>query len=382
MKKNKKKVAVVTVGRSDWGIYYPILQEIKKRKNLELKIIASGGHLSKQYGYTIKEIEKDGFKISEKVQMLLSSDDPISISTSIGLGVIGFAKAYEKIKPDIILVLGDRFEMLSSAIAALPLKIPIAHIHGGEETQGAFDNVIRHSITKMVHIHFTSTKEYAKKIEKMGEEKWRIFNVGAPSLENLKRIKFLKEKELEKKLNFPLNPKPLLVTLHPVTMELENTRYYIQQLLKALKKTNFPLIFTMPNPDTYNSIIRKEIINFSKGYKNCKVFENLGTQIYFNLMKYSLAMVGNSSSGIIEAPSFKLPVVNIGTRQKGRIKAKNVIDVGYSFNEILKGIEKATSKEFINTLKNLKNPYENGNSSKKIADILEKIQLDQRLFLK
>lgn len=382
MKKNKKKVAVITVGRSDWGIYYPIITEIKKRKNLELKIIASGSHLSKHYGYTIKDIERNVFKISEKVQMLLCSDDPISISTSIGLGVIGFAKAYEKIKPDIILVLGDRFEMLSSVVGAVPLKIAIAHIHGGEETQGAFDNVIRHSITKMAHIHFTSTKEYAKRIEKMGEEKWRIFNVGAPALENFKRIKFLKEKELEKNLNFPLNPKPLLVTFHPVTMELENTRYYIQQLLKALKKTNFPLIFTMPNPDTFNSIIRKEIINFSKGYKNCKVFENLGTQIYFNLMKYSLAMVGNSSSGIIEAPSFKLPVVNIGTRQKGRVKARNVIDVGYSANEILKGIEKATSKEFINTLENLRNPYENGNSSKKIADILEKIQLDQRLLLK
>lgn len=382
MLKNRRKIAVITVGRSDWSIYFPILKHIKKRKNLELKLIVSGSHLLKKFGYTIMDIERDGFEVSEKVKMLLSSDEPISISKSIGLGVIGFAKAYENLKPDIILVLGDRFEMFSAVVSAIPLKIPIAHIHGGEETKGAFDNVIRHSITKIAHLHFTSTREYAKRIQRMGEEKWRIFNVGAPSLENLKRIRFLKEKELEKKLDFSLNPKPLLVTFHPVTMELENTKYYIQELLKALNKTNFSLIFTMPNPDTYNSIIRKEIINFSKGFKNCKIFENLGTDIYYNLMKHSLAMVGNSSSGIIEAPSFKLPVVNIGSRQKGRIKAKNIIDVGYSFSEILKGIEKATSKEFINYLKNLKNPYKKANSSKKIVDVLENIKLDQKLLLK
>lgn len=382
MLKNKRKIVVITVGRSDWGIYYPILKEIKKKKNLELKLIVSGAHLSKKFGYTIKEIERNGFEVSEKVQMLLPSDDPVSISKSIGLGVIGFAKAYEKIKPDIILVLGDRFEMLSAVVSAIPLKIPIAHIHGGEETEGAFDNVIRHSITKMAHIHFTSTKEYAKKIIQMGEESWRVNVVGAPALDNLKYMKILDRKVLERELNFKMVPPPLLVTLHPVTLELDKTEYYIRELLSALKEVNQKIIFTMPNPDTYNSIIRKEILNFSKNYKNCKIFENLGTQIYFNLMKYSIAMVGNSSSGIIEAPSFKLPVVNIGTRQKGRIKARNVIDVGYTKDEIIKGINKALSKTFRDSLKNLKNPYGDGKASKRIVNTLKKIKIDEKLLKK
>jgi GDP/UDP-N,N'-diacetylbacillosamine 2-epimerase (hydrolysing) len=367
-----KKIAVLTTSRADYGILSPILKEILKRKSLKLELIVSGSHLSPNYGYTINEIEKDGFKISSKIEMLLASDTPSSISKSIGIGVIGFTDALVSIKPDILILLGDRFETLSCAIAALPLNIKIAHIHGGEETEGAFDNSIRHSITMMAHLHFASTREYAKRIVQMVGGNEKVFFTGAPALDNLKYVKFYKEKEFEKIIEFPLNPKPLLITFHPVTREIENTKYYIKELLSALKHFNLPLIFTMPNQDTYNSIIRKEILNFSKDYKNSKVFENLGTEKYFNLMKYSKAMVGNSSSGIIEAPSFKLPVANIGTRQEGRIKAKNVIDVGYKREEIIKGIEKAISKEFKDSLKNLKNPYGDGKASKKIVDILEK----------
>lgn len=376
-----KKIAVITVSRADYGIFYPILKEINKDKNLKLQLIVSGSHLSYNFGYTIKDIEKDGFEINDKVEMLLSSDEPSSISKSIGLGIIGFAKSYELLKPDILMLLGDRFETLAAAVASIPFNIPIAHVHGGEETEGAIDNVIRHSISKMSHIHFVTTKEYAKRLINMGEEKRRIYIIGAPSLDNLKNLKLFQVKDLEKKLDFSLNPPPLLVTFHPVTMEIENTEYYINELLKALLELKFPVIFTMPNADTKNSIIRNKILEFSKSYKNCKVFENLGTKLYFCLMKYALAMVGNSSSGIIEAPSFKLPVVNIGTRQKGRIKAKNVIDTGYSSNEIIEAIKKATSKDFRKRLGNLKNPYGDGNALKKLVKIIERIKIDKE-FLK
>ncbi len=377
-----KKICFVTVSRSDWGVFCPLLKEIENSKVLRYQLIVSGSHLSKSFGYTIKEIEKDGFEISHKVEMLLDSDDPTSISKSIGVGVEGFSKAYEILKPDIIFLLGDRFETLAAAVASLPFNFPIAHMHGGEETEGAFDNLIRHSVSKMSHIHFVALKEYKNRLIKMGEECKRIFVVGAPSLDNLRKIKLLDKYSLEKEISFSLDPEPLLVTFHPVTLEYEKTEFYIKELLKALKKLNLPLIFTMPNADTYNSIIRREILNFSKEYKNCKVFENLGTKIYFSLMKYSKAMVGNSSSGIIEAPSFKLPVVNIGMRQGGRFKSKNVIDTGYSSEEIIKGIKMATSKDFKSNLKYLKNPYGDGFSSKRILKILEDLEINEEFLRK
>lgn len=377
-----KKIGIVTVSRADYGIFLPILKEIKRSKELNLLLIVSGSHLSNAFGLTKKEIEKDGFEISYEVQMLLNSDDRTSISASMGLGIIGFSKSFDILKPDLLLLLGDRFETLSAAVAAIPFNVPICHIHGGEETEGAFDNVIRHSITKLSHLHFVSNNEYAKRLIKMGENNERIYVVGAPSLDNLRGIKLLNKKELEREIDFPLDPAPLLITFHPITLEVEKTKYYIKELLKAIYKLKYPVIFTMPNADTYNSIIRNEILNFSEIYKKCKVFESLGTKIYFSLMKYSAAMVGNSSSGIIEAPSFKLPVVNVGTRQKGRVKAKNVIDSGYSSKEIIDSIKRAVSQEFRNIIKKVKNPYGEGRSAEKIVKVLKSIKINKDLLIK
>jgi UDP-hydrolysing UDP-N-acetyl-D-glucosamine 2-epimerase len=370
------------VARSDYGIYLPVLRKIQSDPELRLHLIVAGMHLSPEFGLTVNTIEADGFEIGERVEMLLSSDTPEGIAKSMGLGTIGFAQCYARLRPDILLVLGDRFEMHAAVVAALPFKIPVAHIHGGESTEGLMDEAIRHSITKMSHLHFVSAQFYARRVIQMGEEPWRVVVSGAPSLDNLHKFPLLSRGELGERYGFDLSGPTLVVTYHPVTLEYEHTKTHVQELLAALEGVDLSVIFTYPNADTQGRLIIELVREFVAQHERSWVAVNLGTQAYFSLMTYVAAMVGNSSSGIVEAASFKLPVVNIGNRQRGRMRGKNVIDVGYSRVEILEAITKATSPDFRASLTNLSNPYWNGHAAEKIADKLKGVAIDERLLLK
>lgn len=377
-----RKIGVVTVARADYSIYLPILRKIEEAEDLALQVIVSGMHLSPEFGKTIQQIQNDGFTISDQFEMLLSSDSPEGIAKSIGLGIIGFAQSFARLQPDLLLVLGDRFEMLAAAIAAVPYNIPLAHIHGGEVTEGAIDEVIRHSITKMSHLHFASTEPYARRIIQMGEEPWRVTVCGAPALDNLYTLELYTQSELAKLLDIPLNPPPLLVTFHPVTREFTETEHHISELLNALEQAGQPIIFTYPNADTSGRLIIQAIKNYVATHTHAIVVANLGTRAYFSLLAYAAAMVGNSSSGIIEAPSFGLPVVNIGNRQQGRLQGMNVINVSYESTAILAGIQRAITPQFKAQLADKPNPYGNGTAAKQIVKVLGDVTLDQSLLKK
>lgn len=377
-----RTIGVVTVGRSDYGIYLPILRQIQVDPELRLYLYVSGAHLSPGFGLTVNMILADGFEIDERVEMLLASDTPEGIAKSLGLGLIGFAHAYARFRPDILLVLGDRFEMYTAALAALPFNIAVAHIHGGEVTKGAMDDALRHSLTKLSHLHFVSTPEYARRVAQLGEEEWRITVSGAPSLDNLNSMALPTREQLEAQFKFCLEPAPLLVTFHPVTLEYEQTEWQVSELMAALDILDMPVIFTMPNADTQNGIIRQHIAGYLRGHSSAWSVENFGTQNYFGVMQFVAAMIGNSSSGIIEAPSFQLPVVNIGTRQAGRVRASNVIDVGHARNEIVDGVRQVLSPAFRQELRSLKNPYGDGQAAKGIVAGLKTAVLDHRLIQK
>lgn len=374
-----RAIGVVTVARSDYGIYRPLLRAIEADPDLELCLFVSGMHLSPEFGLTVRGIEEDGFPIAERVEMLLSSDAPEGIAKSMGIGTMGFAQAFARSRPDILVVLGDRFEMHAAAVAALPFRIPVAHMHGGELTQGAIDDALRHSITKLSHLHFVATEEYARRVIQLGEEPWRVTVSGALSIDNVKQTALLSSREMEDRYGIRLDPAPLLVTYHPVTLEYEQTEQQIVELLGALDDAGLPVVFTLPNADTGNSIIRRRIIEWSRGRSDAWVRDNLGTWAYFGLMKSAAAMVGNSSSGIIEAPSFALPVVNIGPRQEGRIRAGNVIDVSCSRYQIIKGIDKALSTAFRARLSDCDNPYGDGDAAQRVIRVLRSVEIGNRL---
>ncbi|QNM89146.1 UDP-N-acetylglucosamine 2-epimerase (hydrolyzing) [Aliarcobacter cryaerophilus] len=373
---NMKKICVVTGTRAEYGLLYWLLKEIEADKELQLQVIVTGMHLSSEFGLTYKEIEKE-FKINKKIEMLLSSDTSIGISKSMGLAQISFSEAYEELKPNIVVVLGDRYEIFSATSAAMIARIPIAHIHGGEITEGAFDESIRHSITKMSHLHFTATNEYKNRVIQLGENPSRVFNVGGMGIENIKRLKLLSKDEFEKSIEFKLNIKNILVTFHPVTLENSTAKEQFQQLLDTideLEDTN--IIFTKANSDTDGRVINKMIDEYvTKNSHKSIVFTSLGQLRYLSALQYVDAVVGNSSSGLAEAPSFKIGTINIGDRQKGRIKASSVIDCEPNKDSILKSFEKLYSKEFQNSLINVKNPYGDGCASKKIVEILKNVDL-------
>ncbi|MFB3850644.1 MAG: UDP-N-acetylglucosamine 2-epimerase [Acidobacteriota bacterium] len=367
-----KTVAIVTTSRADFGIYMPIVKELEKSKILNYFFIVTGSHLSPNYGYTIREIEKEKVKIGEKGEILLSSDTPSSTVKSMALALNFFSDVFSRRKIDLLLVLGDRFEMHSAALAALPFNIPVAHIHGGELTYGAIDDALRHSITKLSHLHFVATEEYRRRVIQLGENPENVIVSGAPSLDNLKFIKILSRKEIEKKLNVALGENFILVTLHPETLGGVSNGKNAEILFNALEEFDCQKIVTAPNADPKNSEIRRVIFNAAKKSSRIKVFENLGTQMYFSLMSYASAMVGNSSSGIIEAASFKLPVVNIGDRQKGRTRNKNVIDCPFDKIKIIDSLKKAMGKEFKESIKDCGNKYYKVASSKLIFRHIEK----------
>ena len=373
-----RKICVFTGTRAEYGLLKPLMEEIKKDEDLELQIIASGMHLSPEFGLTYKEIEKDGFTINEKIEMLLSSDTPVGISKSIGLGVIGYTDALERLKPDITVVLGDRFEALAFAIASFTLKIPIAHLYGGETTVGALDEGYRHAITKLSYLHFTSTEEYRKRVIQLGEEPERVFNVGALGIDNIKKLKLLSKEEVEKRLGKKLKKRNLLITFHPVTLEKGSSENQFKELLRALDELEDTLlIFTKANADAEGRKINYLIDEYaSKNEEKTVVFTNMGQLLYLSTMQFVDAVVGNSSSGIIEAPSFKIGTINIGDRQKGRIRAESIIDCEPYYTSIKEAINNLFSKAFQHKLKNIKNPYENKDTAKRIKEILKSFKLD------
>jgi UDP-hydrolysing UDP-N-acetyl-D-glucosamine 2-epimerase len=378
-----RTVGIVTVARSDYGIYLPLLKRIQADPDLQLHLFVSGMHLSPEFGLTVESIEADGFEIGERVEMLLSSDTPAGITKSVGLGIVGFAQVFTRSCPDLLIVLGDRFEMYAAALAALPFKIPVAHIHGGEVTQGAIDDALRHSMTKLSHLHFVSTDEYAERVIQMGEEPWRVVVSGAPGLDNLYAVKLLGREELATKFALNLGEEPfLLATFHPVTLEYEQAERQIAELLAALETLGAPVVFTMPNADTGGRVIARRIEEFVTAHSLAQAVDNLGTEGYFSMMALATAMVGNSSSGIIEASSFELPVVNIGTRQQGRVRGANVIDVGYEREDILQALQCALNPQFRTSLHGIQNPYGSGVASERIVETLRRVRLDNKLIVK
>jgi UDP-hydrolysing UDP-N-acetyl-D-glucosamine 2-epimerase len=377
----KRRIAVVTVGRSDYGIYYPLLRAIQNDPDCELCLIVGGAHLSLFHGSTVSEIERDGFEIRARVPMLLSDDSPESVSMSVGVGVVNFASAYNAVRPDILVLLGDRFEMLAAAVSALPLRIPLAHIHGGELTEGAMDDAIRHAITKLSHLHFAAAPQYASRIEQMGEQPNRVFVTGSPVVDSIFSEKPLSEAEIEKSVRGPVRD-ALLVTYHPVTLEHDRTAERISVLLDVLSRFENPLIFTYPNADTNNAVIVDQLRKYVSCHPQAHLFVNLGRKKYHSLQCYVAAMVGNSSSGIIEAASFRLPVVNIGDRQKGRLRTPNIIDVPENAMAIETAIRKALSVNFKTSLAGMKSPYGTGDASGKILQVLKTVPLDGTLLRK
>ncbi len=380
---NKRKICVVTGTRAEYGLLYWLMKEIESDKDLELQLIVTGMHLSSEFGLTYEAIEKD-FKIDKKIEMLLSSDTSIGISKSMGLAQISFAEAYDDLKPDILVVLGDRYEIFSAVSSAMIARTPIAHLHGGETTEGSFDESIRHSITKMSHLHFTATQEYKNRVIQLGEQPNRVFKVGGMGIENIKRLQLLSKKEFEKSIDFKLNKKNILVTFHPVTLEKRTAKKQFQNLLDAidtLKDTN--IIFTKANSDTDGRVINSMIDTYIKNNSDKSLgFTSLGQLRYLSALQYVDAMVGNSSSGLAEAPSFKIATINIGDRQKGRIMATSVISCKNDKKTIIKSFEKIYSKKFINVLKNTKNPYGDGCASSKVISILKEVDLKDILMKK
>ncbi len=380
----KKKICIVTGTRAEYGLLKPLIDAIREDNDLKLQIIVTGMHLSPEFGLTYKELEKDGLEIDEKIEMLLSSDTPIGISKSMGLAMISFAEAYNRLRPDIIVVLGDRYEIFSASASAMVSNIPIAHLYGGESTYGVIDEAIRHSITKMSYLHFTSTEEYRKRVIQLGESPHRVFNVGAIGLENIKNMKLLSKKELEESIDFKIESPTVLVTFHPTTLEENSSEIYFKNLLDSLHGfENMKIIFTKANSDTHGRIINKMIDDYVRNNRHRSVeFISLGQLRYLSAIKYVDAVIGNSSSGIIEVPVFNTPTVNIGDRQKGRIRCNSVLDCGPTKDEIKKYIAKALSHEFKRSLKDIKNPYGDGNVSKKILVKIKEFLLRDLIDIK
>ena len=379
-----KRIGIMTGTRAEYGLLKPLMQEINKDNDMELYLIVSGMHLSPEFGMTYQEIEEDGFEINAKVEMLLSSDSPAGISKSIGLGVIGFADEFQRADLDMLILLGDRYEALSAAICAMVMRIPIAHLHGGELTEGAIDEGIRHSITKMSYLHFTSTEQYRNRVIQLGENPERVFYVGALGVENIKKINLMTKEELERSIHFEIDENTVVVTYHPVTLENNTVEEQFLNLLKVLDRNpKIRMIFTKANADTNGRIVNELIDKYAaQNSERACAFVSLGQKRYLSALKYCRIVIGNSSSGIIEAPSFGKPIINMGDRQKGRICADSVINCGYTQQEIQQAMETALTKEFENKASNCRNPYEKENTAANIISVIKDYLLNDKIKLK
>ena len=373
----KRKICVVTGTRAEYGLLYWLMKEINVDNALVLQVVVTGMHLSEEFGNTYQQIEKDGFTIDKKVDISLTSDTELAISKSMGLGVIGFADVFNKLQPDLIVVLGDRFEIFSAVSAALIAKIPVAHLHGGEVTEGVIDESIRHSITKMSHLHFAATDEYRNRIIQLGEQPDKVFHVGGLGIDNINKLKLLSKADFENTINFELGEKNILITFHPVTLEKSTSGMQFQALLDSISELkNTKIIFTKANADTNGRVINTMIDDYVAKHDNTIAFTSMGQLNYLSALQFIDAVVGNSSSGLIEAPSFKIGTIDIGDRQKGRIKTDSVISCLPKKRNIDSAFNKMYSEEFQNTLDQVENAYGKGGASKEIVNIIKSVNLD------
>lgn len=381
-----RKISIVTTTRADYGLLNYLMREVLLDDALELSVLVSGTHLSPAFGMTVEAIEADGFPVSKRLEILLSADTDTAVLKSMGLGLINVSHALQELEPDILVVLGDRFEIIPFALSAFVLGIPLAHIHGGETSQGALDEGFRHAVTKLASIHFPAAEAYRRRIVQMGEDPDCVFNFGAPGLDAIYHLKLLTRKELEEELGFDLDSPVAIVTYHPVTTERGTAMAHLESLLTALNESQIRVVFTKANADTGGGLINERLAAFCRNNPDrFKLFDSLGQLKYLSCLKHLDVMIGNSSSGLLEAPSFNLPVVNIGERQKGRIRGFNVIDVGNTVDDIEKGIARALSPDFQKEMLELENPYDryrDGKTSYRIKETLKAIELSRQLLKK
>ncbi|RIX47309.1 UDP-N-acetylglucosamine 2-epimerase (hydrolyzing) [Paenibacillus nanensis] len=374
-----RTICVVTGSRAEYGLLFPLLREIKSDSEMRLQLVVTGMHLSPEFGYTYRQILEDGFIIDDKVEMLLSSDTPIGITKSMGVALLGFADVFNRLKPDIIVLLGDRYEIMAAAQAAMIAKIPIAHLHGGESTEGALDEAIRHSITKMSQLHYVSTETYRKRVIQLGEQPDRVFNVGAIGLDNIRSLQLLSKSEFEQAIDFRLGERNFLVTYHPVTLHERDSEQLVRELLLALDHfDDAKIIFTKPNSDTDGRIIGQLIDHYVQSHPGrAAAYYSLGTLRYLSALQHVDVVIGNSSSGIIEAPAFRKPTVNIGNRQKGRIKGRSIIEAEEHHDAIKQAISTALDPHFIEAnVKCGNHVYGDGMTAPRIKQSLKTVNLE------
>jgi UDP-hydrolysing UDP-N-acetyl-D-glucosamine 2-epimerase len=377
----KRKLAVVTSSRADYCHLYWPLRELAVHPDVELKIIAIGPHLAPEFGTTVDEIEEDGFRVAARIECLLSSDSDIGMAKTIGVAMLGLADCLGQMRPDLLLVTADRFEMLAPAAAATALRIPLAHIEGGEISEGAIDDAIRNALTKLSHVHFTSTERARERVIAMGEEPWRVHRAGAPSLDHLRRSPLLDREQLEARLEVNLYPPAIVVAYHPTTIARDPIRE-ADALFSALASISAQLLFCYPNADAGSRALIERTRAFLRSRGNGRVFVNLDPVLYWSLLGHVDLLLGNSSSGIMEAASFALPAVNVGIRQRGRERARNVLDVEANADAIVACIHKAASAEFRRSLDGMENPYGDGHAAEKIAAVLASVPLGEELLTK
>lgn len=380
MSTTPRKICVVTGTRAEYGLLRWVMQGIKDSELLELQLIVTGMHLSPEFGLTVQDIEADGFRIDRKVEMLLSSDTPVGVTKSMGVAMIGFADALNQLQPDLLLVLGDRYEIFAVAASAMIARIPIAHLHGGESTEGLIDESIRHSITKMAHFHFVAAEEYRKRVIQLGEQPENVYHVGGLGIDNILRLKLLTRSQLEEALDFKLSKRNLLITFHPVTLEQSTSTDQMKELLTALGQLDdVGLIFTMPNADTDGRILFQQINSFCESHLMARAYTSLGQLRYLSCIKHVDGVIGNSSSGLLEVPTFRKGTVNIGDRQRGRLCAASVINCPDDHASITESIHRLFSPSFLALLQEVKNPYGDGGASEAIVNHLEQRSFENLL---
>ena len=377
----KRKIAAITTSRADYSHLYWPLRELTARPALDVRLIALGPHLSPEFGHTVSEIQNDGFQLAAEIECLLSSDSDIGMAKTIGLATLSLADTLMQMRPDILLLIADRYEMLAPAAVALTLRIPVAHIEGGEVSEGAIDDAVRNALTKLSHVHFTSTELARARVIALGEEPWRVHCVGAPSLDHLRRSHLEPREQLEAQLAIDLKTPPILIAYHPITIARDTTRE-ADALFAALATLSQPLLFCYPNADSGSRSLIEHTQSFVETHRNANMYVNLNPIRYWSLLRYAALLLGNSSSGIMEAASFELPVVNIGIRQRGREYGRNVVHAEATPDSILKQLALAQSADFRRGLAGLENPYGDGHASERIAEILSTVPLNEELLIK
>ncbi len=376
-----RTVAVVTTSRADYGHLYWVLRGLDAHSGIELRLIVLGAHLAPEFGRTMERIEDDGFTVHERVECLLSSDTDVGMAKTIGVAILGLADALDRMRPDLLLLIADRYELLAPASAALALRIPIAHIEGGEVSEGAIDHAVRNALTMMSHVHFTPTQTSRRRVLEMGEEEWRVHCSGAPSLDHLRRSNLLEPGQVRERLDLAADSPPVIVAYHPVTLARDTTRE-ADAVFSALERVRRPIVFCFPNADAGSRALIERATAFCKHRDNATLHINLDSVLFWSLLRIGGVMVGNSSSGIMEAPALELPVVNIGMRQRGRERARNIIDVEPQSERIVAAVRRALEPSFRARLAGMDNPYGDGRAAERIVETLATVPLGEQLLLK